>query len=229
MRENWKDMERWHPVSVLSDIGRGEVAGVRVDGHEIVLWREDTPAATVHAWEDRCPHRGMRLSFGFVREGGLGCLYHGWQVGGTARCRRSPAHPNVRVPAAIQVRAYTVREQAGLAWVSLEGMEEFPASLSGPWPQVLPVRSVHVAAGAGLLRHALGMAADAAMIWRGPVGLAVHAPVAGQAMLHVVRAQHGPGLSPPALSRWAGRLRDGVESGCDTAPIMGELAMGAQS
>lgn len=227
MRENTTDMERWHPVSVLSDIGRGEVAGVRVDGHEIVLWREDVPGATVHAWEDRCPHRGMRLSFGFVRDGALGCLYHGWQFGGTARCRLIPAHPNVRVPAAIQVRAYAVREHAGLAWVSLEGAEDFPVGLSGQWPQVMPVRSVHVAAGAALLRHALGMPAGEAMIWRGPVGLAVHAPVAGQAMLHVVRA-HGPGLSAAALSHWTERLRDRVETGSDTAPIMEELAMGAQ-
>ncbi|GBQ12274.1 3-chlorobenzoate-3,4-dioxygenase [Komagataeibacter rhaeticus] len=217
-------MERWHPVSVLSDLHRGEVAGVRIDGHEVVLWREDTDSATLHAWEDRCPHRGMRLSFGFVREGALGCLYHGWQFGGTARCRLIPAHPNVRVPAAIQVRTHMVREHAGLAWVGMEGAGAFPATMPVPWPVVQPVRSVHVSAGAGLLRHALGMHADVAMTWRGPVGLAVHAPVAGQAMLHVVRARDAQAPSPLVLSRWAERLRDGVEGGGDTTRIMGELA-----
>ncbi|WP_242402665.1 Rieske (2Fe-2S) protein [Komagataeibacter kakiaceti] len=41
-----KHMHRWHPVSVLSDIRRGEVAGVRIGGREVVLWREDSAAST---------------------------------------------------------------------------------------------------------------------------------------------------------------------------------------
>ncbi|GAN99077.1 vanillate O-demethylase oxygenase subunit [Komagataeibacter xylinus NBRC 13693] len=218
-------MERWQPVSVLSNIRRGEVAGVRIGGHEVVLWREDAPAATLHAWEDRCPHRGMRLSFGFVRDDALGCLYHGWQFGGAARCRLIPAHPRVRVPASIHVRTYTVREHAGLAWVSMEGAEDFPHQ-QADWPEhAQPVRTVHVHAPVGQVRHAVGLAPDGGMAWHGQVGLAVHEPVAGQAMLHVVRAEDGP--SALTLSHWAERLRDAVEGGAQTAPVMAELAAGA--
>ncbi|MEZ7136430.1 Rieske 2Fe-2S domain-containing protein [Komagataeibacter sp. SM21] len=218
-------MERWHSVSVLSDIRPGEVAGVRIDGHEVVLWREDTPAASLHAWEDRCPHRGMRLSFGFVRGDAMGCLYHGWQFGAAGRCRLIPAHPQVRVPASIHVRAYGVREQAGLAWVNMEGTDGFPVHATH-WPDdVQPVRSVHVRRGATQLRQAIGLEAVDGMAWRGSVGLAVHEPVAGQAMLHVVCARSGePAPTPVALSHWASRLRDAVESGNPTATIMGELA-----
>lgn len=218
-------MKRWQPVSVLSDIRRGEVAGVRIGGREVVLWREDAPTPTLHAWEDRCPHRGMRLSFGFVRDDALGCLYHGWQFGGTARCRLIPAHPQVRVPASIHVHAYGVREHAGLAWVSMDGAEDFPAGGTGP-DNVLPVRTLHVKASVGPLRHAAGIAPDAGIAWHGPVGLAVHEPVAGQAMLHVVRVADADGPSSPALSRWAEQLRDVVESGAGIAPVMNGLIAG---
>ncbi|WP_395369642.1 Rieske 2Fe-2S domain-containing protein [Komagataeibacter diospyri] len=219
-------MKRWQPVSVLSDIRRGEVAGVRIDGREVVLWREDTPTPALHAWEDRCPHRGMRLSFGFVRDDALGCLYHGWQFGGGARCRLIPAHPQVRVPASIHVHAYSVREHAGLAWVSMDGAEDFPVGGTGP-DNVQPVRTLHVNASVGALRHVTGIAPDAGIAWHGPVGLAVHEPVAGQGMLHVVRVADAEEVPLPALSRWAERLRDAVESGAVTDRIMNELAMGA--
>ncbi|AHI26614.1 3-chlorobenzoate-3,4-dioxygenase [Komagataeibacter xylinus] len=221
-------MKRWQPVSVLSDIRRGEVAGVRIGGREVVLWREDAPTPTLHAWEDRCPHRGMRLSFGFVRDDALGCLYHGWQFGGGARCRLIPAHPQVRVPASIHVQAYGVREHAGLAWVGMDGAEDFPAEGTGPG-NVLPVRTLHVNAPVGVLRHVTGIVPDAGIAWHGPVGLAVHEPAAGQAMLHVVRVADAQDVSSLALSRWAERLRDAVESGVVTSPVMNELATGERA
>lgn len=217
-------MHRWHPVSVLSDIHRGEVAGVRIGGHEIVLWREDSATSTLHAWEDRCPHRGMRLSFGFVRGDGLGCLYHGWQFGAGARCKLIPAHPQVRAPASIHVGAYGVREWAGLAWVSLDAAADFAPQAAQGVDGVQPVRSVHVHAGIAPLRQAIGMDDDTPMLWTGRVGLAVHEPVAGQAMLHVVRAEGDGAPSAPFLSHWAARLRDAVECGGDIAAVMEELA-----
>lgn len=141
----------------------------------------------------------MRLSFGFVRGDGLGCLYHGWQFGPAARCRLIPAHPQVRVPASIHVAAYGVREGAGLVWVSLEAAEDFP--LHAPWgpDAITPVRSMHVRAGVTHLRHAIGGAENMPVVWRGPVGLAVHEPVAGQAMLHVVRAAGRRGHPLPSF------------------------------
>ncbi|WP_242402666.1 Rieske 2Fe-2S domain-containing protein [Komagataeibacter kakiaceti] len=167
----------------------------------------------------------MRLSFGFVRGDGLGCLYHGWQFGPTARCRLIPAHPQVRVPASIHVGAYGVREADGLVWVSPEAAEDFPLhDARRESGAITPVRSVHVRAGVTHLRQAIGGVENAPVVWHGRVGLAVHEPVAGQAMLHVVRMAGAEGPSPLFLSRWAGRLRDAVECGGETAPVMGELA-----
>ena len=57
----------WVPVALSASIEAGTSAGAVVDGSEIVVWRDNSGKA--HVWEDRCPHRGMRMSFGFVRGG----------------------------------------------------------------------------------------------------------------------------------------------------------------
>ena len=81
----------------------------------------------MQVWEDRCPHRGMRLSFGFVRGDALSCLYHGWEYGAGASCRRIPAHPGLVVPATIKANAYVSVEAAGMIWTREGDDTSFPA------------------------------------------------------------------------------------------------------
>jgi nitrite reductase/ring-hydroxylating ferredoxin subunit len=87
---------------------------VVLDGQERVVWRTDD--GRVQVWEDRCPHRGMRLSFGFVRGNALNCLYHGWEYAAASHCVRIPAHPDLEVPNTIRARAFPAVEAAGLIW-----------------------------------------------------------------------------------------------------------------
>lgn len=108
----------WHPVALSDDIETATSAGFKLNGRELVVWRDDKGEA--HVWEDRCPHRGMRLSFGFVRGDHLACLYHGWQYDRTGRCRYVPAHPDLEVPATITVPVFKTREWAGIIWTSLD-------------------------------------------------------------------------------------------------------------
>ena len=66
-------------------------------GPEVAIWRDGSGA--VHVWQDRCPHRGMRLSFGFVRGDELSCLYHGWRYGADGAV---PLHPRASRPDAAE-------------------------------------------------------------------------------------------------------------------------------
>jgi nitrite reductase/ring-hydroxylating ferredoxin subunit len=133
----------WTPVALARDIESGTSAGAVLDGAEVVVWRDT--AARVHAWEDRCPHRGMKLSFGFVRGDRIACLYHGWEYDGTATCRYIPAHPDLAVPASIRVERYQAAEASGLIWVAAEGAEGAPPEVPG----LSPLRSLFVDAPAG--------------------------------------------------------------------------------
>jgi nitrite reductase/ring-hydroxylating ferredoxin subunit len=109
----------WIPVALSADIEAGTSAGTLVNGEERVVWRDDK--GEIHVWEDRCPHRGMRMSFGFVRGDHIACLYHGWRYDTAGQCRYIPAHPDLDVPQTIKVPTFAATERAGIVWMAPEG------------------------------------------------------------------------------------------------------------
>jgi len=68
----------WYPIAPSWKVGRNPLGLTRL-GERIVLWRDGE--GTVHALEDRCPHRGARLSLGWNLGVRLACWYHGVEVG----------------------------------------------------------------------------------------------------------------------------------------------------
>ena len=108
----------WIPIALSRDVPPGVTRAVLLEGKELVAWRSDSRALQV--WEDRCPHRGMRLSFGFVRGETLNCLYHGWQYGADGPCKRIPAHPDLNVPPTIRANAFASAETGGFILVNFD-------------------------------------------------------------------------------------------------------------
>ena len=86
-----------------------------VDGTDLVVWRAAN--GEIAAWDNRCPHRGMALSHGFVRGNALACLYHGWHFERSGRCNYIPAHPDLEPPATIHATQHSVAEAHGVIWV----------------------------------------------------------------------------------------------------------------
>lgn len=131
----------WIPVALSPSLEPGTSTGTVVDGAEVVVWRDNRGNA--HVWEDRCPHRGMRMSFGFVRGDHIACLYHGWQYDTAGQCRYVPAHPDLEVPATIKIQTYVVAEKNGIVWTSLSS--EAPlAEVPVTGGDVTPVRTIHI-------------------------------------------------------------------------------------
>jgi nitrite reductase/ring-hydroxylating ferredoxin subunit len=131
----------WTPVALSASIEAGTSAGTQIDGFEIVVWRDNSGNA--HVWEDRCPHRGMRMSFGFVRGDHIACLYHGWQYDTGGQCRYIPAHPDLEVPATIKIPSYAVEERGGVIWTCLKETADASA-LPTLSEDVTPIRSLYV-------------------------------------------------------------------------------------
>ena len=108
----------WYPVILASELGRKPKA-VRLLGRDIVLFRDGTK---LFALQDRCPHRGVRLSLGqcqYPGSGTISCPYHGWTFdGGTgnlvAALMEGPESPIVRK---VGVPTCPVQEHAGLIWL----------------------------------------------------------------------------------------------------------------
>ncbi|MEO8668956.1 MAG: Rieske 2Fe-2S domain-containing protein [Bauldia sp.] len=133
----------WYPVALAGGVEAGTSNGMHLRGEEIVVWRDAAGAA--HIWDDRCPHRGMRLSFGFVRGDRIACLYHGWQYGADGSCLAIPAHPGLQPPVTIVAERRDRVEALGMIWAGSAGEPGRP-----PVPEetvgqtVTPIRSLHV-------------------------------------------------------------------------------------
>lgn len=124
------------PVGLSRDLAPGRVMRAWVSEVDVAIWRD--LQGTAHAWNNRCPHRGMRLSHGFVRGDRLACLYHGWQFGKSGGCAHIPAHPDLEPPATIHTQVYDVAEGGGVLWVRVDGPAEVPEMPDG----FAPLRSM---------------------------------------------------------------------------------------
>ena len=100
----------WYPVAASWEVG-GAPLGVTRLGEQIVLWRDDQHQ--VHALEDRCPHRGARLSLGWNLGSKLACWYHGVEVNGQGIVDRVPATSGCSLEGRQCVKSYPVQERAG--------------------------------------------------------------------------------------------------------------------
>jgi nitrite reductase/ring-hydroxylating ferredoxin subunit len=109
----------WYPIAASHDLPLRHVYHAKLLDQEFAVWRADD--GYVNVWQNRCLHRGVRLSIGINDGHELKCQYHGWRYANrTAGCTYIPAHPD-RAPArTITNRIYPCVERYGLVWSSLE-------------------------------------------------------------------------------------------------------------
>jgi nitrite reductase/ring-hydroxylating ferredoxin subunit len=192
---------RWFPVARSAEIVPRHVAQTQLLGHEIALWRSD--AGAINAWENRCPHRGVRLSIGFNTGNEVRCQYHAWRfASGSGQCTFIPAHPTQKPASGIRAGVYAVIESHHFVWVSLDPLAEgldsateaarlsLPASIQ-PVAQDTTLRSMFVNAAAEAVGGALlkGYRVDAATM----------VPVAATGEYTFIASAHGAAgaASPP--------------------------------
>ena len=100
---------RWFPVCRGEEAAPRHIVHTALLGQELAVWRADD--GTVNAWENRCPHRGVRLSVGTNLGDRLKCRYHGWTyASGSGQCVERPAHPGEKPPSLVRARRFTCVE-----------------------------------------------------------------------------------------------------------------------
>ena len=120
----------WYPIAPGWQVGENPLGVTRL-GERIVVWRDREGA--VHALEDRCPHRGARLSLGWNLGDRLACWYHGVEVDANGTVRDVPAVESCPLAGRTAVRRYPCREIRGaiFAWFG-DALHEEPAELGLP-------------------------------------------------------------------------------------------------
>ena len=98
----------WYVIAKSADVPAGAAVPVKALGIDLVLWRD--ACGTLHCLEDRCPHRGARLSHGSVRESGIACRYHGVTVDGRGAIVEVPALGKCGLEGRSAVKSFPVRD-----------------------------------------------------------------------------------------------------------------------
>ncbi len=196
----------WVPVALSSDLPAGTVMPARIPTGALALWRSQS--GHVAASADRCPHRGMSLSHGFVRGETLSCIYHGWSYGQAGNCLRIPAHPGLTPPEAIRTVTHPVTEADGVVWVAVGEPAAAPPALAG----LVPLRSLAAFAGIAAIEAAAGAKANAeGLLEAEGIRLLLSSAKYGETLIHVlVSADAGP-AARIAAARAAESLRRKAE------------------
>ncbi len=201
----------WRAVGLSQDLPLLGVMKADWQGQDLAVWR--SASGRVSAWNDRCPHRGMRLSHGFVRGETLACIYHGWTYGAEGGCSHIPAHPAMTPPASIKADRFAVAEQDGVLWTAPEAPGFTPPQTAG----LDGLRSMVIAATLTQVQRALpGHEPQTPPLWH-------LAPVIGgqKTALCLILQDHpggtavhaliGAGAGKGAASRWLEGLRRTAE------------------
>jgi phenylpropionate dioxygenase-like ring-hydroxylating dioxygenase large terminal subunit len=132
----------WYPV-VPSWRLHDAPLGITRLGENIVLWRD--AHGGVRAIEDRCPHRGARLSLGWNLGDRVACWYHGVEVRGDGVVAAVPAIEKCPLVGKQAVKTYPAKEAHGAVFVYFgDALHpeppplEFPEQLTSPeWSSFL--------------------------------------------------------------------------------------------
>ena len=120
----------WYPICQSGHV-KEQPLGLHRLGHDIVVWRD--PHGKIRVHDDRCLHRGAKLSVGMVVDGVLRCAYHGWCYDTSGQCVAIPTSKIAQAKLAprLQLESFEAHERAGLVWAY------FPEDRSVPVPPLV--------------------------------------------------------------------------------------------
>jgi 5,5'-dehydrodivanillate O-demethylase oxygenase subunit len=117
----------WQPVAGASEFDKTAIRPIRLFGEDLVLYKDR--GGRYGLVDRQCCHRRADLSYGWVEACGIRCNYHGWLYDERGRCIEMPyddtAHPQTKLKEQVKLRAYPVKELAGMLWVYM-GPEPVP-------------------------------------------------------------------------------------------------------
>ena len=123
-------MNMWYPVLPSWSV-HSEPVGITRLSRNIALWRDNN--GKVNAVEDRCPHRGARLSLGWNLGDRLACWYHGVEVNGRGVVENVPAAEKASIEGKRCVLSYPVKEIEGAIFLYFgDEIHQDPSDLELP-------------------------------------------------------------------------------------------------
>ncbi len=107
----------WYPLALSSEVPADKPYSTSLLNEPLVLFRDEDD--NVICLYDSCPHQGVPLSRGQVKNGNVECPYHGWQFGAGGDCKKIPSMAeDAPIPKGAKCNfAYPTEEKLGVVWV----------------------------------------------------------------------------------------------------------------
>jgi len=107
---------QWYVILNSCEVKKNQVVGVKRLGENLVVWRDSK--GNLGAAKDKCPHRGIALSKGKIKDDHLQCPFHGFEYDTSGKCKLIPANGKITpIPEHIRAIVYTVAEAHGFIYL----------------------------------------------------------------------------------------------------------------
>jgi 5,5'-dehydrodivanillate O-demethylase len=103
----------WQPIALAREYKPGQAKRIKMLGNFYTLYK--TEDGEMKLTQDRCPHRGTSLAFGWVEGSSIRCRYHGWKFKADGQGEEFPAE-TATYAQSICIKMYPVREYLGVVF-----------------------------------------------------------------------------------------------------------------
>lgn len=109
---------QWYLACLEDELRKQNPLKKKILGRELVIFR--TESGNIGVTEDRCCHRNVNLSLGYVKGESLKCAYHGWEFNTEGKCTCIPSLPaDEQIPRTARIDHYPVQRKYKCVWVWL--------------------------------------------------------------------------------------------------------------
>ncbi len=124
----WYLSRFWQPIALVREYTPGSAKRIKMLGNFYTLYRGEN--GEMKLVQDRCPHRGTSLAYGWVEGSSIRCRYHGWKFGADGQGEDFPAE-TATYARSICIKTYPVHEYLGVVFAYF-GEGETPEFLRFP-------------------------------------------------------------------------------------------------
>lgn len=108
-------LNQWYIACFDNELPKGGILQRKIVGHELVVFKNEKGKVTI--LEDRCCHRNVHLSLGYVQGDYIKCGYHGWEYNSKGKCVHIPVVESDKIPEKACVKSYPTIFKYQAHWV----------------------------------------------------------------------------------------------------------------
>lgn len=109
---------QWYLACIVEELDKRNIVSRKICNENLLIFRTDKTKIAVI--EDRCCHRNVQLSLGYIHGTNIKCGYHGWEYDENGKCIHIPSlEKNKRIPNSACVKKYHFTIKYKCVWVWL--------------------------------------------------------------------------------------------------------------